>query len=75
MVVAIPKHIARDMNIRVGHKVVVDRSPDGESVMIKRSQKTAYPKKGSRASQVEFQKWLSEFMPENGEILDELATR
>ena len=75
IVVAIPKHIARDFKLEVGHQVVVDPSADGETIVVKPVKKTDKTAKGNRASDVEFQKWLNEFMEENGEILDELATR
>lgn len=66
-VVAIPK----DFGFRVGHKVVVEKTPDG--VFIRRAEGA---KKSSKAkSEAEFQSWLNVFIKENGEILDELAVR
>jgi len=75
IVVAIPKHIARDFKLDAGHQVVVDKSADGEAIVVKPVKKTGKTATQNRAADKEFQKWLNEFMEENGEILDELATR
>lgn len=75
IVVAIPQHIARDFKIKAGHQVTVGISADGDAIQFTPVRKTDHVKKLNRAADKEFQKWLTEFMNENGEILDELATR
>lgn len=74
-VVAIPKHLARELNLTIGKKVVLDKSPDGEGLIVKRVKKQINAKQKPDAARVEFDKWYNEFIKENGEILDELATR
>lgn len=73
-VIAIPKHLLRDLNLKAGQKVVVDKTDDGEALIVR---KAIRPLKRAKKSVVdkEFKKWLDTFMKENGEILDELALR
>lgn len=73
-VVAIPKDLMKDLKIKPGQKVFVDKSPDGAAIVIKKAAPTINKNKKSSVS-AEFQKWLDTFMKENGEILDELAVR
>ena len=69
-VVAIPKDIARELNIKTGEKVVVEKTASNELVIRKVSRKSKV------VSQVEeFKRWWSAFLKENAEILDELAVR
>ncbi len=75
IVVAIPKHIARDFKLGVGHQVLVDASSDGEAILIKPVRKTDKDIKRSRASDVEFQNWLTMVLEEDKELLDELSRR
>lgn len=69
-VVAIPAQYLADMNLATGHKVIVDKV-DYDTIIIKKTSTKVSGKK----SELEFQKWLSSFMAENAEILDELADR
>lgn len=69
-VVAIPAQYLADMNLATGHKVIVDKVDD-DTIVIKKATTRVSTKK----SEFEFQKWLSGFMAENAEILDELADR
>ncbi len=73
-VVAIPKHLLKDLNFKSGQKVVVEKTSDGDALIIRKAVK---PVVGSKKSSVtaEFKKWLDIFMKENREILDELAVR
>ena len=73
-VIVIPKHLMKELNLKKGQKVIVDRTPDGEAIVIKKTNKTISTAKKS-ATSAEFKKWLDTFMKENGEILDELAVR
>lgn len=72
-VVAIPKDILSRTGLKLGHKVIVDISPDGETINIKRLSKTKTASKSREKA--EFENWLTTFMAENGEILDKLAQR
>lgn len=73
-VVAIPKELARELGLKVGYKVVMEKSDDGQSLVVHRAD--SGPKKLSKkASDAEFQQWLDAALREDGEILDELARR
>ncbi len=74
LVVSIPREIAKDLNLRKGHKVHVDKSPEGDAVVIKRAKK-AFPQRPSTQASREFNRWLDQFIEEDGGILDELASR
>lgn len=69
-VVAIPREILSDMNLKAGDKVIVDKA-SADVLVIKKATKNTKTNK----SAADFQKWLEAFMPENGAILDELAKR
>ncbi len=72
-VVAIPKHLLKEFNLRAGNKVIVDKSTQNASIVVKAaSQPVVKPQK---TADKEFKKWLDVFEAENGEILDELALR
>jgi antitoxin component of MazEF toxin-antitoxin module len=73
-VVAIPKSISRDLSLKKGAKVVVDRVPNGEAFVVRKVSQLAKSVSSTEAKK-EFDKWLKVFMKENGEILDELAVR
>lgn len=70
-VVAIPKNILSNMQLKTGDQVIVEKV-DEDTIVVKKSTSTKSKKSASKA---EFQKWLKVFMDENGEILDELAQR
>lgn len=56
--------------------MTIDYIPQTNSISVRPVEKNRTTiKQSSRASDVEFQKWFDEFIEENGEILDELATR
>jgi len=73
-VVAIPKDMAREMGFSVGRKVIMEKTPDGRGVVIKRADESLRKPPKTKAD-AQFQSWLTQFMEENGEILDELALR
>ena len=75
IVVAIPKHIARDFKLDAGHKVVVDKSSDGEAIVVKPVRKTDIASKKRSASDTEFQNWLNMVLEEDKGLLDELSRR
>lgn len=69
--VIIPSQLMKNIGLKRGQKVYIDRLGDTENLVIITKPKT----KPSRESQGEFQKWYDAFIKENGEILDELASR
>ena len=71
-VVSIPKHLAKELNIKSGQKVSVEKTSDSNGIIIKRE-----TKKSSKESSadLEFKRWLKIALEEDKEILDELATR
>jgi antitoxin component of MazEF toxin-antitoxin module len=73
-VVAIPKNLAQELGLRVGHKVVMQKTSDGAGLVITRADEGKKHPSTAESDQ-EFQQWLDVFMKENGEILDELAHR
>ena len=66
-VVTIPTELMQQLNFRVGEKVVVEKSPVGEGMLIKKSGLAKYAD--------ELNQWFKVFIKENGKILDELAVR
>lgn len=74
--VILPAPIMQEAKWRRGQKMTIDYIPETNSISVRPVEKNEKPaKQSSRASDVEFQKWFDEFIEENGEILDELATR
>lgn len=73
-VVAIPKDLAREVGLQIGHKVVMEKTPNGRGVIIMHADEVVKAPSKTKSG-AEFQLWLSQFMEENGEILDELANR
>lgn len=70
-VVTIPKFIGDDFGIKTGQKVVVDKAPNGEGILIRKLVKTL--KTDETKVNLEFKKWLKDTLKEDKEILDELA--
>jgi len=66
-VVTIPSQLMQQLNFRVGEKVVVEKSPVGQGMVIKKSGRVKYTD--------ELGQWFKIFIKENGKILDELAVR
>ena len=74
--VILPSPIMREAKWRRGQKMTIDYISQTNSISVRPveiNRKTT--KQSSRASDAEFQKWFDDFIEENGEILDELATR
>ncbi|GEM_PF-1318254 len=70
--VIIPAPIVREAKYKRGQKFTIDYIPQTNGFLVRPVEKT---RKTTKQSDREFQNWLTEFMKENGEILDELATR
>ena len=73
-VVAIPKNLTDELNIKSGQKVIVEKDSSKEAIIIRKHSKTTR-KSAKSAVNAEFKKWLNEVLDEDAEILDELATR
>ena len=73
-VVAIPKALARELGLRVGHKVFMEITPDNAGLTIRRADKRV-PKKSKVKTDAEFQSWLSTMLEEDKELLEELSKR
>lgn len=74
MVVSIPKHIAKEHNLRIGQKVTV-KSLDDHNLIAISPIKKAQQKPSKRATDAEFQSWLAMALNEDKELLNDLATR
>jgi len=66
-VVTIPSQLMQQLNFQVGERVVVEKSPVGQGLVIKKSGQVKYAD--------ELGQWFKIFIKENGKILDELAVR
>jgi len=71
-VVAIPKHLAREINLKPGQKVIVEKVQNEEGLVIKKLKKSEVKKPNVDE---EFKKWWKAFLKDNAEVLDELALR
>jgi len=71
-VVAIPTHLMKDLGLKNGQKVIVEKSPDTEAVIVT---PVGRPSKAPTKITKEFEQWLHSFLDEDKELLDELATR
>jgi len=65
-VVTIPTNLMKELNIKVGEKVMVEKSPTGNGLLVKKT--------NSRADD-DFKNWVKVFIKENKETLDDLALR
>lgn len=75
-VVAIPKHLMKDLKIKPGQKVFVEKSSDGETIMIKKAVGKKIQAEGAVGKTTltpEFKEWLDNFMIEYKPILKKLA--
>lgn len=73
-VVAIPKHLLRETGMKAGQKVMVEKTSEGDSFLIRKVSKKKIKEADSPLDE-EFRTWLEVFLKENKEILDELAIR
>lgn len=71
-VVVVPAHLMKEVGLKSGGKVIVEKSQDKDELIIR---KATSKKSNKLAAKNEFKKWLDVFMKENAEILDELAVR
>lgn len=70
-VVAIPSNLMKELGLKKGQEVVVDRIPDSNAIVVtpKNSDKT------NPLSQEEYDRWVKKFFNEDGALLDELSSR
>lgn len=73
-VVSIPKDLAAEVGLRIGDKIVMEKTPNGRGVVIMHVDE-GVQKISKSKSDAEFQSWVDQFLEEDGEILDELANR
>ena len=71
-VIAIPEYIKKDLKLKKGSSVVVERIPGEDAFMVKKASKSKLNKSGVGN---EFKKWLNNVLTEDEQILDELAVR
>jgi len=67
-VVTIPSDLMQELNISVGEKVTVGKTPVGEGLLIKKTNMKNKHKD-------EMNQWFKIFIKENKEMLDDLAVR
>lgn len=67
----IPHDLLKEMGLKVGQKIVVEKVPDARKLIISPVERTG-PKTGVSR---EFKKWLKDFLEEDRELLDELKDR
>ncbi len=72
VVVTIPREYLRDVGIRDGSELIVDKDELGVITVVKKTQKV--PAKKSNLTP-EFKQWLDQALKEDAQILDELAER
>lgn len=75
-VVAIPKNLLQDLKLRKGQKVTVERTPDGDAIVIKKAVTKSVKTEGIGAKTSltpEFKQWLDKFVIEYKDVLDDLA--
>lgn len=70
-VVAIPSSMVDELGLEVGQKVVVDKIPGEDGVIVTKSNSKVAKKRLAG----ELQKWLKGVLVEDKEILDELSIR
>ncbi|MFZ5933213.1 MAG: AbrB/MazE/SpoVT family DNA-binding domain-containing protein [Patescibacteria group bacterium] len=69
-VVAIPKDLSRELGIKPGQKVVIEKT-EGEELVIRK----ARDRSKKISADEEFRRWWKAFLKDNAGILDELAVR
>ena len=69
--VILPAALLREAKWQRGQKISVDFVPEADSFLIRRVKKAQTLKRAEK----EFQNWLTSFLKEDSELLDELAHR
>jgi len=71
-VVSIPKKISKELGLKPGVRVVVEKD-NNNSVVVKKAENSQ--KTTKKASSKEFDKWLKNVLKEDEKLLDELSVR
>lgn len=69
--VVIPRLMLLELGIKTGQKVVIERVPDTEAILVAPMTK----KTTQTGVSAEFKKWLKNFLQEDALLLNELAQR
>ncbi|MCX6793559.1 MAG: hypothetical protein NTY06_00450 [Candidatus Gottesmanbacteria bacterium] len=69
--VVLASPLMREAKWHRGQKVSINYIPDADSFLIRRVKKAQTPKRAEK----EFQNWLTSFLKEDAQLLDELAHR
>jgi antitoxin component of MazEF toxin-antitoxin module len=69
--ITIPPHLMKELGLKKGQEVIVERLSETESFIV--TPKNKHTK--SKLTEKEYQKWLANFLEEDADLLDELATR
>jgi antitoxin component of MazEF toxin-antitoxin module len=69
--VTIPPHLMKELGLKKGQEVIVDRLADTDAIIVTPKNKASSPK----LTEKEYKKWLTNFLEEDGDLLDELAVR
>lgn len=69
--ITIPHDLLKEMNLKIGQKVVLEKTPDARKFIVSPLEKNSQPKGVS----LEFKKWLNGFLKEDSELLDALEDR
>ena len=72
-VVAIPKDLSEELQIKPGQKVQVGKNHNEDAIIVRKISNTKKSK--SKLITKEFKTWLDKVLEEDKEILDELANR
>lgn len=75
-VVAIPKNLMKELKLKKGQKVTVDKSEQGDVIMIRKNNSKRMEKdtqKVNTAITPEFKNWLDKFIVEYKDIMADLA--
>lgn len=69
--ITIPRDLLKEMGLKVGQKVVAEKAPDARKFVVSPVEKTTL----ATGVSLEFKKWLTGFLAEDGKLLDELGDR
>lgn len=67
--VAIPAAIMKELSLKKGQEVTIDRIPDSDAIIVRPKSS----KKGTKLTDSEYLAWRKQFFEEDGKILDKLA--
>jgi antitoxin component of MazEF toxin-antitoxin module len=71
--VAIPSHLMKELNLKKGQKVTVDKTPDDTAVIIRPISKKANAKIHTSGLTPEFKAWLDDVTQKEKQVIKDLA--